>query len=188
MTGANTTPAARGLESTAVVTRKERRAVVAGWLLGAALNRREAVAGWQQDDVATLACGRLFSAVRVPADLVFAAAGNGTPPEKATTAVLEAVDVFLSGWLDGGAVVMDIPSRLYFFLMPARAGDLWPSRQYPGVVGLGRNAYLGIPVVGRTRPEGRAYWPVEMDTPGDLCWPDEVGALLHRGREALNVS
>ncbi|MFG2112244.1 hypothetical protein ACGFRB_06350 [Streptomyces sp. NPDC048718] len=178
-------PAVRSAVSTAVVSRAERRTAVRDWLLSAAPNAQEAKAEWRDYGIAVLACGGVLGAVRVPADLVFAAAGVEGPAAKASSGEIAAVDVFLSNWFDGGAVVMDIGSRQYYFLVPTSMGSQWDPREYPGVECLGHSHYLGVPVVDHTEPEGRAYWAVEMDSPGDLCWPDEVVALLHRGREAL---
>ncbi|MFG2113666.1 hypothetical protein ACGFRB_13700 [Streptomyces sp. NPDC048718] len=168
----------RIVETTAVVTRVERRAAVAHWLLSAAPDQTTARAEWRDYGIAVLACGSVLSAVRVPGALVFAAAG--------TEDIAEA-DVFLSGWLDGGAVVMDISSRLYYFLVPASTRCWWEPKEYPLVECLGQGAYLGVPVVSHTTPDGRAYWAVGMDSPGDLCWPDEVASLLRRGQEAMNT-
>ncbi|MFE6103619.1 hypothetical protein ACFVQ4_27150 [Streptomyces laurentii] len=173
-----TTPTPRAntdSERIAVVTREERRRAVAHWLLSAAPDQVAARVEWETYGVAVLACGGVLSAIRVPAGLVFAAAG--------TEDIAEA-DVFLSDWLDGGAVVMDITSRLYYFLVPVSTRCWWEPKEFPGVECLGRGAYLGVPVVSHTVPQGRAYWAVAMDSPGDLCFPDEVGALLHRGLAA----
>ncbi|MFG2112796.1 hypothetical protein ACGFRB_09185 [Streptomyces sp. NPDC048718] len=171
--------------ATAVVTRQNRRTAVADWLLSAAPKPREAADEWRDYGIAVLACGGTLSAVRVSADLVFAAAGVEGPAAKAGTEKITAVDVFLSGWFDGGAVVMDISARLYYFLVPPLTGRRWDPQGHPDVEILGRDSYLGVPVVDHTEPMGRAYWAVEMDSPGDLCWPDEVASLLHRGQAAL---
>ncbi|BAU86753.1 hypothetical protein SLA_5884 [Streptomyces laurentii] len=168
-------PAARAV-GTAVVRRAERRAAVAQWLLSAAPNAREAKAEWDRYGIAVLACGGVLSAVRVPGELVWAAAGTEDHAE---------ADVFLTDWLDDGAVVMDRHAGLYYFLVPALMGRLWNPKAFHKVECLGSNSYLGVPLVDHTIPEGRAYWAVEMDSPGALCWPDEVAALLHRGQTAL---
>ncbi|MFE6103169.1 hypothetical protein ACFVQ4_24875 [Streptomyces laurentii] len=158
---------------------------MAHWLLSAAPNQTAARAEWEKYGIAVLACGGVLSAVRVPASIVFAAAGAGTSAAKASPEQIAAIDVVLSDHLDGGAVVMDVPNRQYYFLVPASMGRLWDPRGYPGVECLGSGSYLGVPLVDHTVPEGRVYWAVEMDSPGDLCFPGEVAALLHRGQAAL---
>ncbi|MEU8538895.1 hypothetical protein AB0C52_02670 [Streptomyces sp. NPDC048717] len=185
--GVERLPAVLAIESAAVVSRAERRASVRDWLLSAAPKPREAADEWRDYGIAVLACGGTLSAVRVSADLVFAAAGVEGPAAKAGTEQITAVDVFLSDWFDGGAVVMDISARLYYFLVPPLTGRRWDPQghPHPDAEILGRDSYLGVPVVDHTEPMGRAYWAVEMDSPGDLCWPDEVASLLHRGQAAL---
>jgi hypothetical protein len=176
--------AVRPVESTAVVRRAERRTAVAHWLLSAAPDPTAARAEWERYGIATLACGGIFSAVRAPGDLVFAAAGVEGPAAKASLDAVAAVDVYLGTFLDGGAVVMDVPARLYYFLVPAHVSR-WDPREFPGVECLGSESYLGVPLLDQTLPEERAYWAVEPDGPGALCWPDEVVSLLHRGQAAL---
>ncbi|MFE7409487.1 hypothetical protein [Streptomyces laurentii] len=149
---------------------------MAQWLLSAAANPRVARAEWERYDIAVLACGGVLSAVRVPGELVWAAAGTEDHAE---------ADVFLTDWLDGGAVVMDRRASFYYFLVPALMGRLWKPKGMRGVECLGPGSYLGVPLIDHTVPEGRAYWAVEMDSPGALCWPDEVAALLQRGQTAL---
>ncbi|MGV2914521.1 hypothetical protein [Streptomyces alfalfae] len=162
------------VEGTAVVTLEERRTAVSTWLLTATDDRRAAWADWRERGLTLLNCGGVFSAVKMPADLVWAAAG---------TADLTAVDDCLRGWFDdGGAVFMDVHSHLYYFLAPPSFAWTYEDCRYPGVGVLGRGQYVGVPAVGRTVPRSRAYWCVPMDGPGDLCFGDEVEKFLQRGR------
>lgn len=164
------TPAVQG---TAVVTVLERQLAVAHWLLSAAEDQSTARDQWQDaSGVALLAGGGIISAVRAPAQLVWAAAG---------TEELTAVDNHLRRWLDGGAVFMDRYSALYYFLVPGSTTWKWSDRELPGVECLGRDWYLGVPAMYFTEPHERSYWCVPMDSPGNLCYPDEVEALLRAG-------
>ena len=157
-----------------VTTRPERYLAVTHWLLGAAKDRDQVRAQWEElGGIALLPCGGLFSAVRVPANLVWAAAGAQD---------LENVDVYLTNWFDGGAVFMDLHALLYYFLVPSSTAWRWPEREFPGVSCLGRNTYLGVPAVQLTQPKGSAYWCLPMDSAGDLCYVDEVEQLIKAGR------
>lgn len=164
------------VEGTAVATVLERQLAVAHWLLSAADDREWARSQWEDaGGVALLACGGIFSAVRIPAHLVWAAA---------RTQHLKEVDAALSRWFDGGAVFMDLHSNLYYVLVPASTEWRWTQREYRGVECLGRDAFLGVPAVRLTEPVGRSYWCVPMDSPGDLCYVDEVEQLLKESRAA----
>lgn len=163
------------VEGTAVTTLPERQLAVGHWLLGAADDRATARGQWAGLDVALLRCGGILSAVRVPARLVWAAAGSEE---------LHAVDDHLRRWFDGGAVAMDLHALLYYFLVPGSTAWRWTDREFPGVECLGRDHYLGVPAPRLTERRGRSYWCVPMDSPGDLCYPDEVVELLKVGRAA----
>jgi hypothetical protein len=164
------------VEGTAVVRTLERQLAVSHWLLGAADDRDLARSQWQEaGGVALLACGGIFSAVRAPAHLVWAAAGSED---------LATVDDHLRRWLDGGAVFMDLYLTMYYFLVPSSTAWKWSERDYPGVACLGRDHYLGVPALCLTERRGRSYWCVPMDHPGDLCYVDEVEQLLKEGRAA----
>lgn len=164
-----------GLEATGLTTRPERELAVTHWLLGAADDRDEARAQWAEQGIALLACGSLFSAVRIPAGLVWAAA---------KTEELKEVDAFLGQWFDGGAVFMDLHSLQYYALVPASAGWRWKDRDFPGVACLGLDNFLGVPAIQLTEPEGRAYWCRPMDSAGDLCYLDEAEKLVLASRTA----
>ncbi|BCM72947.1 hypothetical protein CFC35_40275 [Streptomyces sp. FBKL.4005] len=123
--------------------------------------------------IALLPCGGLFSAVRAPAHLVWAAAD---------TEELPVVDAFLRQWFDGGAAFADLHALLSYFLVPSSTAWKWTDRHLPGVEYLGRDHYLGVPAVHLTEPQGRGYWCLPMDSAGDLCYPAVVEKLLHHGR------
>ncbi|MFE4669398.1 hypothetical protein ACFRI7_31710 [Streptomyces sp. NPDC056716] len=161
----------------ATLTLWERQFAVSQWLLGAAHDRKTVRGEWNGLGVALLACGDLFSAVRMPAHLVWAAVG--------TNELLQ-VDEALRRFFDGGAVFMDIHTNMYYALVPGTAASSWPwsDRDFPGVECLGRDTFLGVPAISRTKPVKRAYWCVPMDSPGDLTYVEEVVDLLRLGQEA----
>lgn len=159
-----------------VTTLPERQLAVTHWLLSSVKDRDRVRAQWQEPGgIALLPCGGLFSAVRVPAHLVWATAG---------TQELEKVDTFLRRWFDGGAATMDLHGLLYYFLVPASTAWRWSERQFPGVACLGRDTYLGMPAVQLTEPKGSGYWCVPMESSGDLCYTDELEDLIRIGRAA----
>ncbi|MFB7496112.1 hypothetical protein ACFC09_15695 [Streptomyces sp. NPDC056161] len=164
-----------GPAGSAVVTGNERRLAVSHWLLSAALDRKEAQAQWDEHGVALLACGGILSAIRIPAHLVWAAAG---------TENLEEVDRFLCRFFDGGAVFIDLHACLYYALVPGTAFWKWSALEFPGMEFLGQDTFLGVPSPGLTERRGRGYWCVPMDSPGDLTYPDEVADLARRARDA----
>ncbi|MGY3199677.1 hypothetical protein [Streptomyces sp. TE5632] len=167
---------APAVKETAVVALLERQLAAARWLLGAAEDRDLARTQWEKaDGVALLACGGTLGAVRVPACLVWAAAG---------TEDLEEVDAFLRRWFIRGAVFMDLHSLLYYVLVPGVTAAEWTDGGFPGVECLGRDHYLGVPAVRLTEARGRSYWCVPMDGPGDLCYVGEVLQLLKQGQAA----
>lgn len=78
-----------------VHTRAVREAAVATWLLSSADDRAQARAEWDETGLALLRCRGLYTAVRIEADLVHAAAG---------TTESAAVDAYLDAALLGGPV------------------------------------------------------------------------------------
>ncbi|MFF2852971.1 hypothetical protein ACFVT5_42820 [Streptomyces sp. NPDC058001] len=166
---------AQQLEGTGLVACRERELAVSHWLLGAADDTETARAQWREQGIALLGCGGILSAVRIPAPLVWAAADAED---------LETADGFLRRWFDGGAVFMDLHSHLYYVLVPGFATWRWSDREFPGVGCLGRDHFLGVPEPQLTRPRGRAYWSVPMDSPAELTYLDEVVELVRRGRAA----
>ncbi|PAZ16592.1 hypothetical protein CLM62_06480 [Streptomyces sp. SA15] len=173
MTGAET--GTEVTEGKNLTTLPERQLAVSHWLLGAADDRDHARAQWVEQEIALLACGSIFAAVRIPAGLVWAAA---------KTQELKEVDAFLRRWFDGGAVFMDLHALLYCALVPGSTGWRWNDREFPGVGCVGRDKFLGVPAVHLTEPAARAYWCLPMDSPGDLCYLDEVEELIRTGQAA----
>jgi len=173
----DTGPGAQGAVLGHPIARTEQQVAVKLWLLAAARDREEAREQWRQPDgIALLPCGQRFSAVRIPARVVWAAL---------KTDVLRDVDERMNKWFDGGAVLMDLHSHMYYALVPSEAEWTWTDRECPGVGLLGGNSLLGIPAVQRTEPRGRAYWCMPMETPGDLCHLDEVEQLVTEGCRSL---
>lgn len=163
-------------ETSTVMTR-ERQLAVEHWLLGAADDTDLARAQWADaGGVALLACGGILGAVRVPARLVWAAAG---------TTELEEVDAHLRRWFSGGGAFLDLHSCLYYFLVPGSTASRWTGSEFPDVACLGRDHFLGVPAVHLTEPRGRSYWCQPMDGPADLCDVTEVWQLLHAACAAL---
>ncbi|MDX2817483.1 hypothetical protein PV410_33960 [Streptomyces sp. PA03-5A] len=154
-----------------VVTGQDRRTAVGHWLQAAALNPQQAREEWAERGFTLLECGTLFSAVRIPADLVHAAAETSDP---------QAVSSYLTSVLGGGPVIVDPVSQRYYALVPASTALRW---NVADTLCLGRASCLGVPSPERTehRP-GRSRWAVPMDSPGDLCVPGEVANLVKCGR------
>ncbi len=164
------------LEATGMTTLPERQFAATSWLVGAADDRDLARRQWEDQGIALLCCGGILSAVRIPARLVWATA---------KTDQLEKVDAFLGEWFDGGAVFMELHAQQYYALVPGTAEWHLKNRDFPGVDHLGRDHFLGVPASRLTKPKGRAYWCLPMQSPGDLCYVDEVEKLVPIGRAVL---
>lgn len=151
------------------VVRLAQQHAVTRWLLSAARATQQARQEWREYGVALLACGDAFSAVRISASLVHAAAGSAHPGK---------VDSYLGRILDGGPVCVDVYSQYYYAL--ARPDAQWPS--FPGTELLGQDHYLGVPAPDRTEPARcRAYWCTPPIVPGHLCEVSAVADLVHAG-------
>ncbi|WP_157876628.1 hypothetical protein [Streptomyces graminilatus] len=125
---------------------------------------------WAAGRTVLLRCGGLFTAVRIPGDVVRAAAGS----DDRTT-----VDAGLADILRG-PVFTDSGLTRYYVLVPASTARHW---RLPESECLQRNYYLGVPSPRCTEyEEGFAYWPVPMDSAGVLCDPVRVSNLVLRGR------
>lgn len=85
---------------------------MATWLLSSAEDRAQARAEWDETGLALLRCGGLFTAVRIEADLVHAAAG---------TIESAAVDAYLDAALLGGPAFADRGSGRFYVLVPPSA-------------------------------------------------------------------
>ncbi|MFJ4870037.1 hypothetical protein [Streptomyces sp. NPDC088757] len=155
---------------------RERELGAATWLLVAAKDAREARHEWATYGVALLRCGSLFSAVRMPAELVHAAVGTDERADVAT---------FLEAVLEGGPVIHDAGGRQFYALTPASTARYWRTA---GTECLGTDSFLGVPATDVTEPDPRcsAYWVVPMNGPGALCVPGAVARLVGIGRDALD--
>ncbi|WP_326813868.1 hypothetical protein [Streptomyces sp. NBC_01763] len=164
------------LQEVLVHTRHEQQLAVSHWLLAAAQDMKEARKEWAVAGIALLRCGGIFSAIRIPAEVVHAAVG---------TEELHQVNAYLSAALMGGPVFVDVASRRYYVLVPASAAhqDVWKSRLVPEAECLGPGCFLGVPSPSATAPsDARSYWCVPMDSPGELCVPQAVTQLVMTGR------
>ncbi|WP_327660895.1 MULTISPECIES: hypothetical protein [unclassified Streptomyces] len=154
---------------------RDRELAAENWLLSAASCVKETRTAWQETGLALLRCGVTFTAVRIPATVVHAAAETDAP---------ERVRDYLARTLDG-PVFADQFSRLFYALVPASTADhpTWQGRIAPDAECLGTNSFLGVPRTGREDPErSRCHWVVPMTGPGDLCTPDAVLRLIDYGR------
>ncbi|MFF2023338.1 hypothetical protein ACFVW2_16250 [Streptomyces sp. NPDC058171] len=171
------TPAVERVTSTRPAGR-ERELAVADWLLAAARDRNQARHEWATLGIALLTCGVIFSALRMPGDLVRAAARTDDD---------EGVATFLRHSLDGGPAIRDVYGDRYYVLAPVGAGRAATVRtgcpEY-----LGQDCYLGVPEPSRTTPPGRAHWCVPMDVPVRLCAPQRLTATVSLGQERLRAA
>ncbi|MEV6614278.1 hypothetical protein AB0N31_10720 [Streptomyces sp. NPDC051051] len=158
----------------------DRRLATEHWLLSTLPKdaRERARKEWGEHRIAMLPLGTLFSAVRLPAHLVYAVAG-GTRPSRE-------VDAFLDEALDGGPVICDPHGRRYYLIVPAsmprtwnEAVDDWRRRDHE-VDFLGRESYLGVPRLDVTDPDPAiaSYWAVPMSSAATLCAPLTVARLI----------
>ncbi|MFF9343803.1 MULTISPECIES: hypothetical protein [unclassified Streptomyces] len=157
---------------TLVHTRQERELAAATWLLLAAADSRTARREWAVFGVALLRCGVLFSAVRVPADIVHRAAG---------TEDRRGVAAFLREALAGGPVFYDEGGRQFYALTPVSTARMW---NLPEAECLGHDTLLGVPATELTERDPRcaAFWVVPMEGPAALCLPGEVAHLVLSAR------
>ncbi|CAM5475828.1 MULTISPECIES: hypothetical protein [Streptomyces] len=170
-------------EEPRVVTRIEREAAVRSWLLLSAAGADTSRTDWDENGIALLRCGALFSTVRMSAELVEAAAGSNEP---------EKVRDVLTAALFGGPVFVDTHSGRYYALVPASTANRaeWRERRHaPHAEIRGRDSYVGVPRPGLDEPHpGRfSYWCVPMHGPADLCDPAAVSQLVAHGRHRLTT-
>ncbi|MEU6510004.1 hypothetical protein [Streptomyces sp. NPDC046942] len=163
----------------------DRRLASEHWLMATcpASGHERIRAEWQENKVALLPLGTLFSAVRIPGRLIFATA---------LTEDFEEVDAFLDDALKGGPVICDPHSRRYYALVPAsmartwhKAADEWRAKADVEVLGSG--TYLGVPRLDLTEfdPQGHvSYWSVPMASAAALCAPLTVARLIAAGQHA----
>lgn len=164
----------------------DRRLATEHWLLATlpAPSHNRARLEWQEHQVAMLPLGALFSAVRIPGQLVVALTGCTERPE---------LDAFMGQALDGGPVICDPHHLRYYALVPAsmpkrwhRAADNWRAMD---VELLGVGSYLGVPQVDAVEcTKARAsYWSVPMDSAAMLCSPPAVARLITAGRRCTDT-
>ncbi|MEV2214645.1 hypothetical protein AB0H86_24855 [Streptomyces sp. NPDC050997] len=160
---------------TLVHTRVDDELDVAEWLLRAADNPARARAEWQAMDVALLRCGVSFSAIRVSADVVYAAARSEDRVQ---------VDEYLANALHGGPVFVDRYSDRYYLLVPASTCATW---RVPDTVCLIANSFLGVPhpSIDSSRCLVRSSWCVPPERPEAVCQADAVAQLVNVGRFLL---
>ncbi|MER7049605.1 hypothetical protein [Streptomyces jumonjinensis] len=140
------------------------------WLAESLADPTDALATWRDGSHAMLPAGGRFDAVRIPIELVHAAADSAihtTVAEHLTTAL-------------DGPVVCD-PARWYYALVPPGTTESWTC----GLARcLGRGAWLGVPHTDLT-DHTRLHWCVPMEYPARLCDPGVVAALIERGHGQL---
>jgi hypothetical protein len=166
----------------------DRRLAVEQWLLStlADAERGQARDEWRAGRATMLPMGTLLCAVRMPARLVCAAAGQPEGPSPEVDAILDEVLA--------GPVICDTRSHHYYALIGASAGAL-PKWQQPvrawrhlGVAFLGRGSYIGVPRADRVQPAAyTSYWAVPSPGIGLLCALQDVARLIAAGERALEA-
>ncbi|WP_143664456.1 hypothetical protein [Streptomyces sp. NRRL B-24572] len=154
-----------------VHSRRSRDVGAETWLMLAARDASVARQEWDEYGVALLRCGTIFSAVRIPADIVHAAAG---------TAGRGAVADYLRTALEGPCF-FDGNSQAYYALTPHSTARRW---NVPDTECLGADFFLGVPATTISEPDPRcaAWWVAPMEGPAALCDPGIVRWLVQRGR------
>jgi hypothetical protein len=154
----------------------ERELAIAHWLVSDHPAPSQAAMEWTKHGVALLPLGTLMSAVRLPEQLVRAAAGCDEP---------DAIDSFLGEALDGGPVICDPHRRWYYLLVPAgmpgRSHVAAAEWEALGVKCLSHGAYLGVPKPQRVSFNAATwgcYWSVPMPAAGVLCRPQGVARIM----------
>ncbi|MEU6491074.1 hypothetical protein ABZ890_11850 [Streptomyces sp. NPDC046984] len=131
--------------------------------------------------MALLPLGTLFSAVRLPAELLLAIIGGKAPSRD--------VDQLLDEVL-GGPVICDPRHARYYALVPAsmprtwhQAADDWREVE---VDCLGHGTYLGVPRVDAFELRSlTTYWSVPMQSMATLCAPLDIARLIAAGRHEM---
>ncbi|MET7567511.1 hypothetical protein ABZT04_03260 [Streptomyces sp. NPDC005492] len=174
-------------ESMTLVSATERRLAVEHWLLSThpAPGHPRIRLEWQEHGVAMLRLGALFSAVRLPGDLVLAA--SDCPGEAAE------VDAFLDEALNGGPVICDPRGRRYYALTPPGLPDSWQQAaddwRALGVDLLGCATYLGVPRPDAVELDIQAYgpyWSVPISSVARLCAPLDLARLIAVGERRMS--
>ncbi|MGW4106098.1 hypothetical protein [Streptomyces sp. NPDC004976] len=164
----------------------DRRLAVEHWLAAAHRRPSQARHEWRTTGMTLLPLGTLFSAVRLPARVVYAVLGRRFPSRD--------LDVLLDGVFEGGPVICDPAGHRYYALVPARMPVTWHEAaddwREDDVECLGHGAYLGIPAPSRTEciPGMASYWSVPMSSAGQLCAPLNVARLIAAARHVLGAA
>ncbi|MFI1887386.1 hypothetical protein [Streptomyces jumonjinensis] len=149
--------------------RKTPIAVTGVWLAEALDDPADALAAWDDGSHAILPAGWRFDTVRIPAELVHAAADS---------AIHSTLAEHLADF--GGPVICD-PARWYYALVPPQTSETWAS----GLAHcLSRGAWLGVPRTDLSE-HAHLHWCVPMEYPARLCDPGAVAALIERGHGQL---
>ncbi|WP_050373383.1 hypothetical protein [Streptomyces acidiscabies] len=123
--------------------------------------------------VTMLPLGEVFTAVRMTARLVHAAAGSDEP---------EALSAFLAEALNGPVIHHPTGSGCpYYALTPYRKAE-WPLPD--GATYRGTGTWLGVPDLDRRGPHG-VHWLIPPRYRGDLCRLEYVYDLILQGFRAL---
>lgn len=150
---------------------------VSSWLLTATESRDRSRMEWQKQGVTMLQTGMVFSAIRMSARLIHAAA---------CTTDIRAVDEYLARALIGGPVIHDPDRCRYYALVPADHGPNWEVTR--DLEPCGRGHYVGVPRPGLNTvadAKGAPYWSVPVEAAGVLCVPSVVAALVEIGCHEL---
>ncbi|MER6233376.1 hypothetical protein ACFY1L_46215 [Streptomyces sp. NPDC001663] len=151
--------------------------VIRHWLATAHPTPSRAYAEWTEQGVALLPLGRRFNAIRVPGQLIHAAAGSDQP-EHVAQVVRDALD---------GPVIHDhlTAGPTYYALVPYAPAIPWLGANDTPL--LGPDTYLGIPTLDHTAPPG-TYWVTPPRHRNHLCPHDAVFDLILTGRRTLHES
>ncbi|MFE5591201.1 hypothetical protein [Streptomyces sp. NPDC056549] len=154
-----------------VHSRRSREAGAETWLLLAARDTKVARAEWDEFGVALLRCGTVFSAVRIPADIVYATTGTADRVEVAE---------YLTTALEGPCFY-DGNSQAFYALTPCSTARRW---DVPDTECLGADFFLGVPATSISEPDPRcaAWWVVPIGGPAAICDPEIVRSLVQRGQ------
>ncbi|MGW1746741.1 hypothetical protein ACWCRD_14190 [Streptomyces sp. NPDC002092] len=150
--------------------------LISEWLARAHPVPQRAHAEWARQGVTLLPLGKLFCAVRLPGDLVYAAVSSADADQ-----VADAL-----GKLLHGPVIHDHRNTgaMYYALINWGAGVIQEMDQNQDAPCLGAGTYLGVPRIDRREPPG-IYWVVPPRYDGDLCRPGAVRSLVANGRRRL---
>ncbi|MGY0068664.1 hypothetical protein ACWZEH_18055 [Streptomyces sp. QTS137] len=161
----------------------DHRLALEHWLLSRHSAPSRTRVEWQEQGIALLPLGTLFSAVRIPGCLVQAVTASADPKE---------ADAFLDDALGGGPVICDPNGPRYYALVPAGVPATWRDAaedwRAHDVACLGRGTYLGVPRLDVVDvPEHRtvSYWSVPMVSTASLCSPLSVARLIAAGVHQL---